>query len=350
MQGVMRAGIGVALGLAVASWLTPAVAQTYSVPGTTTTQIGTATLSVGGGLATLDLPDIRFGTLVGPNNNTLHKYPNSKDFGSDVGGAFSGNLVVPWNSTSAVAVSGFWTNFDQHNALSCKPGVDETCGFSNLLGGSPSIGQTLAERAKRNVTNWGTEVEGRYYLHGSPSFGFIDPTFLALGGDVRQIDQNTRINFATRINPTFAFYREGLDTTYSGGYLAVGGNYSLPFFSGLTSSLGLRSSFKGYVGLYNADTSYHGKFYSDGINSLNLSKNNATVIAGLTLQTTKQVTPRTSLSLVSSYDFYSWVPDMKYSDPGSGVAKTHITGDSAFATRTELRLNIGLGPKGLYYK
>jgi hypothetical protein len=72
------------------------------------------------------------------------------------------------------------------------------------------------------------------------------------------------------------------------------------------------------------------------------------VIAGVRLETRKQFTPRTSLSLVSSYEFYSWVPDMRYFDPGAGIDATRIDDGSAWSTRTMLQLNIGLGPAGLY--
>ncbi len=69
-------------------------------------------------------------------------------------------------------------------------------------------------------------------------------------------------------------------------------------------------------------------------------------------ETRKQFSPRTSLSLLSEYDWYSWVPAMRYND-GDGAAngivnQTHITDGDAFSERTSLRLNIGLGPSRLY--
>ena len=69
-------------------------------------------------------------------------------------------------------------------------------------------------------------------------------------------------------------------------------------------------------------------------------------------ETRKQFSPRTSLSLLSEYDWYSWVPAMRYND-GDGNAKgivngTHITDGDAFSQRTSLRFNIGLGPAALY--
>jgi hypothetical protein len=58
------------------------------------------------------------------------------------------------------------------------------------------------------------------------------------------------------------------------------------------------------------------------------------------------------VSLLSEYDWYSFVPGRRYND-GDGKAngivnQTHITDDDAFLERTSLRLNIGLGPSQLY--
>ncbi|MGC2409479.1 MAG: hypothetical protein WA441_05680 [Methyloceanibacter sp.] len=64
------------------------------------------------------------------------------------------------------------------------------------------------------------------------------------------------------------------------------------------------------------------------------------------LETRKQFSPRTSLSLLSEYDWYSFVPAMRYND-GNGN-QTHITDGDTFSERTSLRLNIGLGPSQLY--
>jgi hypothetical protein len=59
---------------------------------------------------------------------------------------------------------------------------------------------------------------------------------------------------------------------------------------------------------------------------------------------------------MSDYEWYSDVPEMRYNDtdafpggvlPGK-VDGTKIDYESAFATRTTLRLNIGLGPSALY--
>ena len=50
-------------------------------------------------------------------------------------------------------------------------------------------------------------------------------------------------------------YKESLDTTYVGGYIGFGGEYSLGFLStgGLMNRLGLRTFINAKAGLYNAD-------------------------------------------------------------------------------------------------
>jgi hypothetical protein len=80
---------------------------------------------------------------------------------------------------------------------------------------------------------------------------------------------------------------------------------------------------------------------------LSLSDDKAAVIGGLSFEPRKQFGPRTSLSLLSEYEWYSDVPEMRYNDtdafpggvlPGK-VDGTKIDYDSAFATRTMLRLS-----------
>ncbi len=155
-----------------------------------------------------------------------------------------------------------------------------------------------------------------------------------------------------------------LDTTYSGGYVALGGEYAL--FPQLASSLGLRSFLRARVGVYDAHTDYDGTFEQDfdqafaavePISSrLSLSDDKATVIAGLSFETRKQFGPRTSLSLLSEYEWYSSVPDMRYNDadefqegvlPGK-IEGTRIDYDDVFGMRTMLTLKISLGPAILY--
>jgi hypothetical protein len=103
---------------------------------------------------------------------------------------------------------------------------------------------------------------------------------------------------------------------------ALGGEYSL--FPQLASNWGLRSFLTARVGVYDAHTDYDGHFEQnfnpvfaplEPISSrLSMSDDIAAVIAGLSFETRKQLGPRTSLSLLSEYEWYSDVPEMRYND------------------------------------
>jgi hypothetical protein len=85
---------------------------------------------------------------------------------------------------------------------------------------------------------------------------------------------------------------------------------------------------------------------------LGLSNDEIAFIGSASFETRKQFGQRTSLSLATDYEYFSYAPEMRYvnSDdifPGT-VNRTHIADDDAFAVRTTLRLNIGLGPSALY--
>jgi hypothetical protein len=54
---------------------------------------------------------------------------------------------------------------------------------------------------------------------------------------------------------------------------------------------------------------------------------------------------RTSLSLWTDYEYISSVPKMRYADDNR---PTRIDDEGIFASRTMLRLNIGLGSQQLY--
>lgn len=54
---------------------------------------------------------------------------------------------------------------------------------------------------------------------------------------------------------------------------------------------------------------------------------------------------RTSLSLVTDYEYISWASEMRYN---TGTSPTRVDEDDVWAIRTALRLNIGFGPSQLY--
>lgn len=109
--------------------------------------------------------------------------------------------------------------------------------------------------------------------------------------------------------------------------------------------------------MYDANTDYSGRFNTDGATTsrLGLSDDKVAFIGAARFETRKQFGPRTSLSLVTDYEYYSSAPEMRYVDtdtiPGhtyqGKVNKTGIGGGGALEVRTTLRLNIALGPAPL---
>ncbi len=172
------------------------------------------------------------------------------------------------------------------------------------------------------------------------------PRYVAVAADVRGLDQDISIRGSNPINANFQYnYNGDLDTRYYGAYVAYGGGYSLPFFGNISSGLGLSSTFQLRGGVYYADTDYDSSFVG-GINgattnNTSLSDDDVAFIGGLVLETTKRFSDRTALSLKSAYEYYSYVPDMKYN---GNFALTRIDDDDAFSMRTSLRLTIKLGP------
>lgn len=187
--------------------------------------------------------------------------------------------------------------------------------------------------------------------------------YAGIGGDVRGIDQDNRLRL--RGDGPDINYAETLDTTYAGAFLSIGGEYNLLGYLGIGGSWGIRSLLSLRGGIYNANTDYSGRFGALGSTTrLGLSDDQVAFIGAASFETRKQFGPRTSLSLVSDYEWYSFAPKMKYVNADRGgcqdfpggpvfdcpgtVNRTHISDDDAFEVRTTLRLNIGLGSPQLY--
>jgi hypothetical protein len=102
------------------------------------------------------------------------------------------------------------------------------------------------------------QAEARYYLNGPiVAPGILKSSYVAAGADVRAIEQDTSINSLSPQFPDSPIrYDENLDTHYYGGYLAIGGKYTL--FPRLAASWGFRSFFNVHVGVYDANTDYSG--------------------------------------------------------------------------------------------
>jgi hypothetical protein len=339
----------------VAVWAPTASAQTANV-----VAVEGTTISVGGGTAFLTLPDTKF-TFRYDNDSgdTVHKQTNL-DYNafSDYGGGFTGSIQTPLGGWVG-AVHGFWSSINNNDTNTCKNTGGTTCAAADLVDepgpSTVSAVDVLKARTSKDVDLWGVAVELDRPT-GAPMLpGLFHSTYWGAGFDVRGIDQDMRIKGYDFTTNLFR-YDETLDTTYYGGFISFGGEYTLGMLGmgGLWERWGLRSFFEAHAGLYSANTDYDGRFSPTGFDpsKLGLSHDNVAFIGGIKFETRKQLGPRTSLSLLSEYEYYSWVPDMRYNDGDDGVAgivdKTQIGNDDAFSGRTSLRLNIGLGSSGLY--
>jgi hypothetical protein len=225
------------------------------------------------------------------------------------------------------------------------------CFAIDPTGSFGGIGGPLTTKTDRDVDYWGGAAEAKFW---APSSVQVRPNlyrndYFIIGTDVRGIDQDIKMRGN---GGNFFNYNETLETTYRGGYVGFGGEYSLGFLgasgvSGILDHLGLRSFISGRAGLYSADSDYDGAFVMPtvGASKLSMSHDDIAFIGSISLETRKQLGPRSSLSLFTDYEYISSVPTMRYANAGRS---TRIEDDDAFASRTMLRLNIGLGPSQLY--
>lgn len=322
----------------------PAAAQDF-----TTASYGGTTLWVGGGVQFLSLPDIKFTRTNG------HTQQNTESDWLDVGGATGAGFETAlgywggWRVSGSI--KGFWAGLEYDHNRGCKSNcvvIDPTGSFVGTSG-------TLRTATDREADYWGGSAELKFAT-GAPTEVkpevYRNDYFIA-GFDVRGIDQDNRLRSKTG---TAYNYSETLDTTYTGGYIGFGGEYSFGFVpvigkmlkggGGLYDRLGLRTYLNATAGIYNAETDYTGRFASGGFGSrISQSSDEVAFIGTVSLETRKQLGTRTSLSLWTDYEFISSVPKMQYAD---GNRPTRIDDESVFASRTMLRLNIGLGSQQLY--
>lgn len=331
--------------------------------------VGGTVVTVGGGVQLLQLPDINFTFITNAAGNTKRKQKNSEL--DDYGGAVSGAIETPlgyWGGTPVTGVvSGFFANVDSSDRRGCVSNAGNGCTVENIVDDPTMLDSTtfgrFTTKTDRDVDFWGVSAEARFGNRPPPSrdqggflfrFGGV-----GIGADVRGIDQDNRIRLQAPGAPSPAVrYNETLDTTYYGGFASVTGEFNILGYFGIGGNWGIRSfaTFRG--GIYGADTDYTGRYTMAGgpTTRLGLSDDEVAFIGSATFETRKQFGSRTSLSLLTDYEWYSYAPEMRYVDadrtPAGNfrgrVSSTHITDDDAFAVRTQLRLNIGLGPSALY--
>jgi hypothetical protein len=308
-----------------------------------TATFGGTTIWVGGGVQFLSLPDIKFTQKGG------RRQKNSEgdwlDFGGAVGGGFETALGFWGGYRVTGGIKGFWADVETDDRKGCNGGpctvIDPTGAFTNTTG-------TLSTKTDREADYWGGSAELKFGraepVHVKPNLYRND--YFIIGADVRGLDQDNTLHSSTG---TVFSYKETLDTTYYGGYIGLGGEYSFGFLTGggLYDRLGLRTFIAGRAGLYSADTDYDGRFTSGSFGSkLSKSNDDLAFIGTVSLETRKQIGQRTSLSLWTDYEYISLVPKMRYAN-GNG-SPTQIDDEGLFASRTMLRLNIGLGASQLY--
>jgi hypothetical protein len=312
----------------------------------TTATFGGTTIWVGGGVQFLSLPDIKFTEKGG------RKQKNSESDWLDFGGAAGGGIETAlgfWGGYRVTGgVKGFWANVETDDRKGCNGGssvctvIDPTGDFTNNSG-------TLSTKTDRDVDYWGGQAELKF---GRPEPVYVKPNFyrndyFIIGADVRGIDQDNKLHSGSG---TVFTYNETLDTTYYGGYVGLGGEYSFGFLKGVGGfydRLGLRTFISGRAGLYSANTDYDGRFTSGSFGSkLSKSNDDLAFIGTVSLETRKQIGQRTSLSLWSDYEYISSVPKLRYADDNG--SPTRIDDEGVFASRIMLRLNIGLGSQQLY--
>jgi hypothetical protein len=337
-----------------------ALEQDMRYQDTATMTVGETVISLGGGFAYLTLPDTRFTFRYksAEPGDTVSKQKN--DAFDEYGGGLSGSISTPLGGAFGMpwvgAVHGYWSSIENTNRNRCVTTSSQICAAADIVDtpglSTVSANGTLISHTSRDVDSWGAALEFTT-PNARPMLlpGIMKSTRWGFAFDVRGLDQDLNINGHSGSTSLFG-YKETLDTTYYGGYFTIGGEYSL--FPALYGGWGLRSFIDLHAGIYGADAEYNGNFNGKGIGGsrLSLSDDNVTFIGGVKFETRKQFSPRTSLSLLSEYDWYSWVPAMRYND-GDGAAngivnRTHIADGDAFSERTSLRLNIGLGPAALY--
>ncbi len=333
------------------------------------TQIGNATITVGGGTATLDLPDVKFNKTIpiaAVGQTVSSRVTDADDFSDEIGWNINGAITAPMGGNKHVSLSGFWANIEDDDTSSCTSVAGAICIVNALIPNpaalvalAAAVGTSFISRTERDVDQAGVALEVKQLL--TPGISGVtqapNARYLALGADWRAIYQDMTINTTLPPGAFSQIYTEELDTDYYGVFAAYGGDYWPMLFKGLWNRWGLQSSFRLQGGIYYADTDYSGIMRSTSALALNSnagdSNNEVAFIGGLTLETRKQIGRRATLSLRSEYEYYSYVPDMNYNDTINGGnllgpnVGTTIGDDDAYAMRTSLRLTMKLGPDSI---
>lgn len=370
--------VGAAIGSVLVAM--PASAQEGSI------QVGTATVTVGGGTAILTLPDVP--SFITVDSRTapfrfINGFTFNNDFGDEIGWNVNGSIEAPIGIGRTISLNGFWAKFDDKESATCTETAATFCSFYPLVD-NPAIAEAVSvanaaggfvtTNAERDVDQWGISLELQRQLKPGGMGVTQTPSrrHFAFGVDIRGIDQKldvtvTPVNAGANVG--LATYKEDLDTRYYGAYAAWGGDFPRLLLGNFWERWGLHSTFTLRGGVYYADidyggrlndTSFQGPFNRNVSSTLSLSDDNVAFIGGLVLETKKRIGRRAILSLKSEYEYYSYVPEMAYNTvdvaavggstpltPGRQNG-TVINDNDAFSARSMLRLTIGLGPGELH--
>ena len=322
---------------------------------------GTVMVEMGGGVQFIELPDMRFTFLTDSNGDVERKQTNGEL--SNYGGAISGSVYVPIRSRISFVASGFYSEVDNSRRQKCESAngldctVQDIVDIPNQLDSWSFAGFTT--KTDREVDYWGATSEVTFgtdrRLKPRRDGGFLfDYYHWGVGFNVRGLDQDNKLRLHTGDDQDQIRYDETLDTTYYGGYLSVTGEFNILGYLGIGGNWNIRSfaTFRG--GVYSADTDYSGRFnLNDQLDShLRLSDDETTFIGGASFETRLPLSKRMSLSLLTDYEYLSYVPRMRYVDSDDdfqgNIDHTFIDDDDALMVRTQLRLNVGLGPDAHY--
>jgi hypothetical protein len=220
----------------------------------TTYSFGGTTIYIGGGFQYLTLPDIKF-TAKGNENSVrdggrVDFHQKNSDF-SEYGGAGGAGIETAlgyWGGTRVTGgVKGFFSSLENSDNKGCSTDGGDVCivfdPTGQLVGGADSF----RTKTDRDVDYWGGQAELKFGrgepVHEKPNFYRND--YFIIGADVRGIDQDIKIRGHTEgVSGPFYIYSETLDTTYVGGYIGLGGEYSFGFIPFIGSAV------KGVGGIY----------------------------------------------------------------------------------------------------
>lgn len=315
----------------------------YFVPGTD------IAIGVGGGAQLFDLPGTDFTFYANSEGEAVRRQRNN-DL-DEYGGVGTLTVVAPfvqWQGAPvSVAVSSFFSEVSHSNRTRCASNDRLDCAFSDIVDeGHLFTAEKFTTKTDREANFWGVDAELRF---GSPLRPAASPqlfrfSYVGIGADLRGLDQDNFLRIRSDLGGVDTDYREKLDTTYAGAFVSIGGEYDvLGYLGGIGSGWGLRSAATLRFGVYNADTDYRGSFTpleGDTTTRLNLSEDEVAFIGAANFETTKRLGRRTSLSLVTNYEFYSYIPQVRYAD---GTNPTRLDDDDGWQIRTTLRLNVLLG-------